>query len=491
MQTYGTTQQIVQQDNTENPRMGPTELEGKKYPAKAHAKKAKDFFLSKRPGGETSAAFFLGGADLLLYPYCDQTAPFRQNRYFYYLTGCEIPGCFVSFDLESEKLTLFLPDIDYDDVMWSGLPLSIKDAKQKYDVDEVLYVSEIEKSLKAFGSKEIFTTDTDVFKSKSFSTLVKSGDQDFFYALDEARLTKDEFEIGLLKHAALITDNCHKAVMSALPIETNETHIHAEFMYHSVRQGAKNMAYDPICCAGPHCGTLHYVKNDSSTENQHSILIDAGAEWNCYAADVTRCFPISGEWTKEHLEIYNIVSKMQDEAMEGIKPGASWEDLHLLAHKVLIKEFIKLGIFVNGTEEEIFASKASAMFFPHGLGHLLGMDTHDVAGHANYSDPDPLLVYLRLRRPLEKGMVVTNEPGCYFSPFLIEAGLKDPSKAKYIDMDVVEKYWYIGGVRIEDDILVTSTGYENLTGITKDPKEISAIVKAGISRGKDYFHNIV
>ncbi|ODV84847.1 hypothetical protein CANARDRAFT_200045 [[Candida] arabinofermentans NRRL YB-2248] len=473
---------------------GPIELQGIKYPALTHALKVKSHFLSKKPDSATTSAFLIAGESLKLYPYSDQCPPLRQNRYFHYLSGVDqIGGCFILFELSSNKLTLFLPEIDYDDIMWSGMPLSIEEASSKYDVAEVLYADSLASKLESLHESgiEIYTTDTNEYKDKSFASLVIAGNEDFFYALDESRTIKDNYEIALMKHAAKITDNCHLAVMSALPIEKNEGHIHAEFLYHSIRQGSKFLSYDPICCSGPNCGTLHYVKNDDTTQGKESVLIDAGSEWACYTSDVTRCFPINGEWTKEHLEIYTSVLEMQSTTMAGIKDGCSWEDLHMLAHKVLVKKFIEFGIFKNGTEDEIYKSGVSIHFFPHGLGHLLGMDTHDVGGYPNYSDKNPMLRYLRIRRPLKAGMVVTNEPGIYFSPFLLENGLKNPDHAKYIDMDVVNKYMYIGGVRIEDDVLVAQDGYEVFTKITSDPKEISDIVKKGLAKGKEAFHVVI
>lgn len=461
-------------------------LQGHKYPAKEHARRVLQHYKSKTQS--TEVAFFVSGEDLELYQYCDQTKPIRQNRYFFYLLGVDIPGSHVLYQGKTDHLTLYLPDIDYDDVMWSGMPLSVEEALNKYDVDEVKYASELERDLKA-TKVEVLTTDINKFNTKFSAQLVPS-DKNLFYALDEARLIKDWYELELMRHASAITDNCHLAVMSAIPIETNETHIHAEFTYHALRQGSKNQAYDPICCSGPNCSTLHYVKNDDEIDaKKHSILIDAGAEWSCYASDVTRCFPINGDWTKEHLDIYNIVLKMQQETMALIKPGASWDDIHIHAHKVLIAEFKKLGLFKEEySDAEILDSKVTSRFFPHGLGHLLGMDTHDVGGYPNYDDPDPLLKYLRLRRPLQEGMVLTDEPGVYFSPFLLEDILKDNNKVKYIDTDVLDKYWYIGGVRIEDDLLITKDGYENFTKITSDPAEISRIVKAGLEKK---FHNVV
>lgn len=474
------------------PQDEPLELKGQKYPAKAHALRVKTHFLSKKNGATAkNSAFFIAGEALQLYPYCDETITLRQNRYFHYLTGVDqIPGCYVLFEPVNNKLTLFLPEIDWEDVMWSGMPKSLKEALKEFDVDDVQYESAIEKKLETIKSNgaTIYTTDTINYAKKPFAKLVKAADKDFFYALDEARLIKDSYEIALMKYANKITAKSHIAVMSALPIETNETHMHAEFVYHSIRQGSKFQSYDPICCSGPSCGTLHYVKNDDPMAKKCSTLIDAGADWRCYASDVTRCFPINGDWTKEHLAIYRTVQDMQKQVMDGMKPGVSWESLHMLAHKVMIKHFLDLGIFKNGTAEEILESKVSVWFFPHGLGHLLGLDTHDVGGYPNYNDPDIRLRWLRLRRNLEPGMVVTDEPGVYFNDYLIKNAYEDPKQVKYIDKDVLKKYMYVGGVRIEDDILITKDGHENLTVVTSDPKEISKIVKKGLAKGRKGFH---
>ncbi|TID16660.1 hypothetical protein CANINC_004112 [Pichia inconspicua] len=465
-----------------------------KYPAKRHAQRTYEHLI-KLISDQTDIkpnklSFFIASATLKLYPYCDQTAPLRQNRYFHYLTGIDqISGASVLYKTDTDKLILFLPNIDQDDIMWSGLPMSPKDALSKYDVDEVLYAKDIYSTLDDLKSNgfDILSPDTDEYKDEAYSKFIISQNPTFLEALDESRMIKDDYEISLMRHAAKITDNCHLAVMSALPIETNETHLHAEFVYHSIRQGSKFQSYDPICCSGPSCGTLHYVKNDDPMDGKTSVLIDAGAEWQCYASDVTRCFPITGKFSEEHLNIYNAVREMQSQVMKQIKPGVLWDDLHFLSHKVLIEQFLKLGLF-KGNAEDIFNSNVSVWFYPHGLGHLLGMDTHDVGGKPNYEDPNPILRYLRLRRRLQKGMVVTNEPGIYFSPFLIE-NITEEQK-QFVDMELVKKYMYVGGVRIEDDILVTENGYENLTGITSDPHEIEKIVQKGLQKGKEGFHVI-
>lgn len=470
----------------------PYALRNHAYPAKAHNLKVKEHLLRKNPKllSETSA-LFIAGEKLEGNKYCDTSKEFRQGRYFYYLSGVDIPGCSLLFNFKTDKLTLFLPNIEWDDIIWSGMPMTPEEALKDFDVDEVLYAKDIEKQINSECSGfKIFTTDLDNVYGEEIKKKLIHGDTDFFYAMDEARLIKDWYEIEILKKAAAISDTCHLAVMSALPIELNELQIEAEFSYHATRQGARSMGYDPICCSGPACGTLHYIKNSEDLDNKASVLIDAGAEWRNYTSDVTRCFPISGKFTKEHREIYDAVLDVQTRVMERIKPGAHWEDLHILSHKVLIKHLLKLGIFKKEfSEEEIFERRASVGFYPHGLGHLMGLDVHDVGGRPNYQDPDAYLAYLRLRRPLQENMVVTNEPGCYFNNFLIAEYLhKHPKRVEVVDFEVVKKYMYIGGVRIEDDILVTRNGHKNLTKITSNPDEIEKIVSKGIGKGRSGFH---
>lgn len=149
------------------------------------------------------------------------------------------------------------------------------------------------------------------------------------------------------------------------------------------------------------------------------------------------------------------------------------------AHKIAIRGLLSLGILRNGTEDELLAARTSVAFFPHGLGHYLGMDTHDTGGNANYQDQDGMFRYLRVRGNLPAGSVITVEPGIYFCRFIIEPFLKDEKQRKFIDQEVLERYWSVGGVRIEDNILITEDGYENLTPTPKEVDEITRIIREG------------
>lgn len=466
------------------------------YPAKSHAQKVASLLAGLDPSVSSPSSptvVYIAGETLKLWPHCDQTQPLRQNRYFNYLSGAyDVPGCHVIYDIAKDSLTLYIPDVDKEDVMWSGMPMDEHEAASRYEVDHVKRAAAVSKDIGAYISAGVRIISTDAphdhhqFAGKIdvCSFLLK--------AMDEARLTKDAYELDLMRKAAAITDKSHLAVMSALPIEQNEGHIHAEFIYHCMRQGSKFQAYDPICCSGTSCGTLHYVKNDENMDGRLLVLIDAGAEWQAYASDVTRVFPINGEWTPECLAIYETVRSMQDQCMARVRAGVHWDELHQLSHRILAQRLIDLGIFKpEFTVDEIFDSRVTTAFYPHGLGHVLGMDTHDCGGNPNYNDPDPMMAYLRIRRPLETNMVVTVEPGCYFNDFLLEPVLANPEKSKYIDTDVLKRYMSVGGVRIEDDVLVLDNGYENFTKMTKDPKEISDIVKKGLAKGRAGFHVVV
>ena len=178
------------------------------------------------------------------------------------------------------------------------------------------------------------------------------------------------------------------------------------------------------------------------------MLVDAAAEWECYCADVTRTMPLGGKFNIESEAIYSIVESMQDKCLAMLRAGVQWEAVHERAHEIAIEGLLALGI-LKGDKKEIFEARTSVAFFPHGLGHMLGMDTHDTGGHPNYQDNDKMFQYLRIRGKLQEGSVVTVEPGIYFCKFIIDPYLSDEKHKGFIDQSVLNVYWNVGGVRIE------------------------------------------
>lgn len=159
--------------------------------------------------------------------------------------------------------------------------------------------------------------------------------------------------------------------------------------------------------------------------------------------------PLNGRFDDESRAIYEVVEEMQEAAFSLLKAGVTWEELHLCAHEVAVSGLLRLGILRNGSAEELLKERISVAFFPHGLGHYLGMDTHDTGGKADYADKDAMFRYLRIRGAVPEGAVVTVEPGVYFCRFIVEPYLKDGRTKRFIDEGVLERYWGVGGVRIE------------------------------------------
>ncbi|KJA20087.1 hypothetical protein HYPSUDRAFT_43740 [Hypholoma sublateritium FD-334 SS-4] len=365
-------------------------------------------------------------------------------------------------------------------------------------------------------------------------------------ALHHARLIKDDYEVAEINTANEISSRAHEVVMRVLgaavkgkiqasegagvarPLLPGEWLIEKEaeaeaiFVASCRREGSVHQAYMPIVAASTRASTLHYCcndrefawgpvephdhKNQNDFAHDHTkeitpqvLLIDAGCEWNNYASDITRTMPVGngGKFTPEARAIYELVLDMQAKSFSIIKPGLHWDAVQLLCHRILIRGFQKMGIFKSpdspgsgswNSEEAILQSGISSAFFPHGVGHSMGMDVHDVPSaskptvNPTIKPPSPLnghesfYTYLRLRLPLEVGMVVTVEPGIYFAPYL----LAPVRESNHINHDVLKKYESVGGVRIEDDIIITDTGYKNLTTVRSDVEWIESVCAGDI-----------
>ncbi|KAI9650343.1 hypothetical protein NHQ30_000356 [Ciborinia camelliae] len=446
-----------------------------KYPAKEHARKVVEYIKSKEPNAD--GVLYLEGQKTVMIEDNDGEAPFRQRRYFYYLTGCLLPDSYFTYNISTGKSTLFIPPIDPDSVLWSGLPVSPEEALELYDVDEVLTTDTVNAHLALPNQTKVWAIAPQIsthitfleFPQKDF-TLLKE-------AIEEARVRKSEYEVALIRKANEISTVAHTAVLKAVKHAKNERELEGLFIKECIARGAREQAYHSIVASGTAAATLHYVKNSEGLEGKLNLLLDAGGEYQCYASDITRTFPINGQFTPESRSIYDIVLSMQSQCTSMLKDGVSWDEAHLLAHKIAIEGLLSLGI-LKGDKEEILKARTSVAFFPHGLGHYLGMDTHDTGGHPNYEDEDRLFRYLRVRGTLPEGSVITVEPGIYFCRFIIEPYLKDPAHAQYINADVLEKYWEVGGVRIEDNILITKDGHDNLTTAVKDVAEMERLINS-------------
>lgn len=482
--------------------------------------------------GVKQGLIYLPGQPTADIPDSDQPVPFRQRRYFYYLSGADFEDCSLLYDVGTDYLTLFIPSADPRDVVWLGPVPSIEECESKYDVDHVCHLQYLKGCIldwiieyrKADAKIYVLHEDQTPKVSDSLSVLDHKSGTSFTIetpplfnstllkpAMDAARVIKSPYEISMIRKANKITAAAHRAVLTRVSKLTNEIQIEAIFQAACVFKGAKKQAYGVIAGSGANASTLHYVANNEPLKNRELVVLDAGCEWDCYASDVTRSFPISGTWSEPAKEIYDLVASMQDTVLAHMKPGVVFRDLHIMSMCIAVRGLMKLGILHNGTFEQVLGTGVA--FYPHGLGHHLGLECHDVndtqsllaniATHHDLRHPTPHLFQQQKalappcdtstapppytkRQKLEPGMVITVEPGIYFSRFALENyWLKNPIHRKYVNVELLERYYPVGGVRIEDDFLITEDGWENLTTAPKGEEALKIIRGEGDKKGEE------
>lgn len=293
----------------------------------------------------------------------------------------------MAYDIQRDTLSLFIPRIDQRRVIYNGPGLSLAEALVKYDVDEVYYADELLDFIEDWSHENgnrgsIFALHESQIPRLPLKLQEKSIVVDVTSlqpAMNIARMIKDDHEINLIRKANDISSRAHKEVLANIRKFKNEAQVEGLFLDVCVSRHAKHQAYDPIAASGPNAGTLHYDANNEDFEDRQLICLDAGCEYQLYASDVTRTFPLSGSWpSKEARNIYRLVERMQESCIARIAPGVRYLDLHILAHQIAIDGLLQLGILHNGTKEEIYRAGTSKAFFLHGLGHHIGLDVHDV-----------------------------------------------------------------------------------------------------------------
>lgn len=299
-----------------------------KYPAKAHCQRVSKFLIDR--GHPKDAVIYLEAQRTHMVEDDDQAKHFRQRRYFFYLSGCKLPDAHLSYNIPQNILTLYIPPIDPDSVIWAGLPESKEEALAKYDVDEVKYTTEVNAALAAYGpskSTAVYAIPEQVSEQITFLPFAATELSCLKEAIDECRVVKDTYEIALIRKANQISTLAHIEAQKAAKGATNEEQLYGAFVGTCISNGAHEQAYHSICASGTSCSTLHYIRNDRPLRDRLNILMDAGAEYDCYGADITRTFPLSGTFTKESQTIYDIVKEMQESCFAMMRAGVMWEDV--------------------------------------------------------------------------------------------------------------------------------------------------------------------
>ena len=393
---------------------------------------------------------------------------FRQDSDFFYLTGFEEPDAVAVIRPDADpKYVLFVRPRDPEREIWDGRRAGVEGAKNEFGAGEAFQIAELNGKLSEYldGAEVLYyrlgvDRDLDETIVKEISrmralnrkpihppqTIIDPGT-----IIHEMRVLKSPEEIELMQTAADIAAEAHREAMKTARPGLQEYEIEALIEQVFRRRGAAGPAYTSIVGAGPNATVLHYINNDGVLRDGELLLVDAGAEYKGYASDITRTFPISGRFTKPQREIYDLVLKAQMSCVEMVRPGVTHDQLKQHSIEVLTEGMAELGL-LKGKPEELIKEQKHEQFYMHGLGHMLGIDVHDVGRY----------YFGKESRALEPGVVMTVEPGIYVSPDT---------------KDVPEKYLGIG-VRIEDDVLCTNNGPRVLTSkVPKQAEEIEALMR--------------
>lgn len=421
---------------------------------------------------------YLRGAELMYRHGTDYEFPFRQESNFWYLTGVNEPDYHMVLDLKTKNYHLFAPKRDAQYAVWHGKVKSTDEIIELYQPDQLHSDSKLLTVLNDLSPELIYCLNEEQAEyledlNRDFTVDTESL-QD---AITYCRCIKTDEELGYMREAARVNNLAHLEVMKALKPGMYEYEMKAIFDYHQQKNGLLQDAYSGIHAGGANSAILHYTDNNAKIKDGDLYLIDAGFEYRGYASDVSRTYPANGKYSGMQAAIYQTVLEALNKTIDHVKPGVKMEDLHLGAARIILAGLKEAGL-VRGTVDDLMENDIFALFFPHGLGHFLGLDTHDVGGYPKGVEriDRPGIRFLRVRRELLPGMVITIEPGVYFIPALLKPALENPDKSQFLDNEKLEKLFQFGGVRIEDNLVITEEGYENLTDVPKEISEIEQIM---------------
>jgi len=412
-----------------------------------------------------NSAVVIAGASTQ-YRNADSSHAFRQDSNFWYLSGFnEAESTLVLLINEKNDVQsiAFVPEKDELKEIWDGYRAGPEGAMKDYGFDLAYNNTEIDHRLPDLlaGHNQVFypvgkskTLDADIIE---WIKSAKSKDRhssaidiaDVSSKVGNQRLIKDEDEIEIMKKACQISAEAHVEAMKFVKPGLTEQEMEAFYQYEFSKRGGRFSAYTPIVAGGENACVLHYVENSKPLIDGELLLVDAGCEFELYASDITRTYPINGKFSAPQLAIYEVVLEAQLKSIEAISTNNNVMDAQIISEKVITQGLIDLGL-LQGSMEELHATGAFKKFYMHKIGHWLGIDVHDAGDYMENGE------YMRFK----PGMVTTVEPGIYIS-----------------SSSNVEDKWKGIGIRIEDDILVTAEGNENLTAfVPSDPKEIEALM---------------
>ena len=412
--------------------------------------------------------------------------PFRQDSSFLYFTGCQIPSSAAL--IEEGEVTLFAPPPTDDDPLWHGPVPSLQESAEKLGITRVKPIAQLSSYCKGLSPKTIAVPDRQQNRLAEEITNLEldygraNGNDQLIDAIIQLRRVLLPDEIKQMRTAAKVTDLAHRAAMAETHIGGHERYVAAAFDATIARHGLTN-AYSSIVTVNGHI--LHNHKYINPLKDGQLLLLDGGAESTAgYASDVTRTWPVSGTFTPRQRAAYEAVLKVQKRCIEMVTQGVRYRDIHMAAARG-IAQFLVAEKLLNISADDAVEVGAQALFFPHGIGHLIGLDVHDLE---NFGDRPAYAQgrtrssqfgtgYLRLDLDLVAGMAVTIEPGFYVAPAILNNPKLKEHLGSFVNWSTVEKWNGFGGIRIEDDVLCTTEGPEIISGhIPKETNEIESLV---------------
>lgn len=441
----------------------------------------------------TGLVLILGNPEVS-FNYPANTYHFRQDSNFLYFFGLDHPGLAGVMDIEEGKDYIFGDDVDLDDIIWMGPQPLMKDRAAKAGIKYTSPLGELPGLLKDAMHKGRKIHFVPPYRGETYmqletllhipiSEIRGSVSEELIRGIVKLRSVKEDVEIEEIIKAVDIAWEMHTTAMKMAMPGIVEREIAGTIEGISLAKGGP-VSFPIILSI--HGETLHNHYHGNVLREGRMLVVDAGAETPMhYASDITRTVPVGGKFNSRQKEIYEIVLSANMKAIEAVKPGITNRDLHMLAARTIAEGLTDLGL-MKGSPEEAVGAGAHAMFFPHGLGHMMGLDVHDMEGLGeNFVGYDEEIkrssqfgtAFLRLGRRLQPGFVFTIEPGIYFIPALVNQWKTEGKFTEFINYEKVETYLDFGGIRIEDDVLVTPTGYKVLgRPIPKTVAEVEALM---------------
>ncbi|MEL6132564.1 MAG: aminopeptidase P family protein, partial [Bacteroidota bacterium] len=423
-----------------------------------------------------SGLVFLLGNDNVGMSYRDNHYPyFRQDSTFLYYIGIDLPELSAIIDIDSGQTTVYGNDVTVDSMVWTGPQPSLDTLIRERGIQAHASPDKLSETLakaKSQGRNIHFLPpyrgDHDLAYMRLLGldqeSVAQAASRSLIQAIVKQRSYKTEVELGELAKAVQLTNRMHLTAMRVARPGMTEAEVMAKV--HAEALGADSYVSFPIIMT-VHGEILHNHHHHNKLTEDRLLLVDCGGESPLhYCGDMTRTFPVASSFTTRHKEVYEVALDAQLAAIDALKPGVLYKDVHLLAATRIVEGLKALGI-MKGDVQEAVAAGAHAMFFPHGLGHMMGLDVHDMENlgedYVGYTDiiqrnPQFGLKSLRLGRALEAGFVITVEPGIYFIPGLIDQWGAAGKCKEFIDYNVLEGYRDFGGIRIEDDYVITPDG---------------------------------